>query len=241
VANLSWKVAILRVLAEAGEPLHYGEITTRIFQQGLKSTSGATPKATVNQTITSSIANEGSESPFKRTARGMYALREVEVGAPASGTDEVSDDGTNPIEAFGYYWGRDWVRWQTSPRLYGRQDPRANRVDLADQQGVYLLHDARGTIYVGQTASLGLGRRIARHHFGRLASRWKWFSWFGLRPVDNRGNLGDPAATTTTAQLIDLMEALLIETIEPRQNRQAGQGMGDEYLQADDPKYDRRR
>lgn len=239
--KLSWREAILRVLADAGEPMHFGEITTRIFQQGLKSTSGATPKATVNQTITSSIANEGSKSPFKRTARAVYALQEWEDGTPKSGVDEVPEDATNPLEAFGFYWRRDRVRWQTNPNLYGRQAPRANRVDLADQQGVYLLHDARGTIYVGQTASQGLGRRIARHHFGRLASRWQWFSWFGLRPVDNRGNLGDPAGTTTVAQLIDLMEALLIETIEPRQNKQAGQGMGDEYLQADDPKYDLRR
>ena len=36
----SWKNAIVTVLSESPEPLHYSEITERILTRGLKSTAG---------------------------------------------------------------------------------------------------------------------------------------------------------------------------------------------------------
>jgi len=136
------------------------------------------------------------------------------------------------------YWARDRVRWHANPHLYGREHPKADRIDLAGQRGVYLLYDTRGPVYVGQVTGQSLGRRLWQHTTDRLASRWHLFSWFGLCPVEEDGTLGDPRGTTSAKQLIGTMESLLIEALEPRQNRQAGAFTGIEYTQADDPAWD---
>ena len=76
----------------------------------------------------------------------------------------------------------------------------------------------------------------------RLRSRWDRFSWFGLSPVDKRaanesqgiGNVSGQSGATKA--IIDVMEAVLIEAIEPRQNRRQGDYFrGLEYLQVEDP------
>ncbi len=64
-----------QVLKEAGEALHYREITKRMLQQQLWMTLGKTPDQTVSASITTHISKYGSSSPFQRTAEGMYALR----------------------------------------------------------------------------------------------------------------------------------------------------------------------
>jgi restriction system protein len=63
------------VLDEAGEPLHFQEITKRILQRQLWTTSGATPEATVNAAIAVDIKDHGTSSRFQRIDRGMFALR----------------------------------------------------------------------------------------------------------------------------------------------------------------------
>jgi len=55
--------AIQQVLADAGEPLHYREITQRVLSQGLWSSEGKTPEATVNAQLAHSIKHEGDASP----------------------------------------------------------------------------------------------------------------------------------------------------------------------------------
>jgi hypothetical protein len=44
------------------------------------------------------------------------------------------------------------------------------------------------------------------------------------------------AGTITPAQLISTLEALLIEALEPRQNRSGSSYSGEEYIQVTDPK-----
>ena len=46
--ELTWKKAINKVLAASAEPLHYKEITEKIISDGLRTSLGATPAATVN-------------------------------------------------------------------------------------------------------------------------------------------------------------------------------------------------
>lgn len=55
----SWKDAIKKVQAESDRPLHYGDITEQILTRGYYKTDGATPSATVNAPIASSIKHEG--------------------------------------------------------------------------------------------------------------------------------------------------------------------------------------
>lgn len=67
--------AVVRILTDASEPLHYTEITTRMIDSGLWTPKGATPAATVNSTIAKDIKYRGSVTPFVRTAAGVFGLR----------------------------------------------------------------------------------------------------------------------------------------------------------------------
>src|SRR5215207_8667980 len=119
MADRSWKSAIIEVLTEAKEPLHYREITERILTRGLKTTDGATPDATVGAQITASIKHDGVVSPFIKVGKGTFALRPpasqpAQIEPEQDGADEV-------IRAFGMYWQRELVVWRRQPKLYGRQ------------------------------------------------------------------------------------------------------------------------
>lgn len=56
--SLSWREAIEKVLAEEAHPLHYSQISELILSKGYYQTEGATPDATVNAQIASSIKHE---------------------------------------------------------------------------------------------------------------------------------------------------------------------------------------
>lgn len=86
------------VLEEAGEPLHFQEITKRMLQHQLWTTDGATPEATVNATIAVDIKQHGTSSQFQRTDRGIFALRRwglteyLKQDEPLSAVSEKSND-----------------------------------------------------------------------------------------------------------------------------------------------------
>jgi len=65
-----------KILREAAEPLHYGEITERILAQDLWPTEGKTPDATINARLAVDIRKFGIRSRFMRTEPGVFALRE---------------------------------------------------------------------------------------------------------------------------------------------------------------------
>ncbi|MDI9335708.1 MAG: winged helix-turn-helix domain-containing protein [Gammaproteobacteria bacterium] len=80
----SWMDAIIQVLKESGRPMHYKDLTGQILSRGYYRTDGATPAESVNRTINSSINRDGEKSPFVRTSRGTYRLRNSPIarGAP---------------------------------------------------------------------------------------------------------------------------------------------------------------
>jgi len=109
--------------------------------------------------------------------------------------------------------------------------------------GIYLLHDSRETIYVGQATEQTLGQRLRNHITDRLSGRWDRFSWFGFYPVREDGSLDKEVKNEIISfqTLSDLLEAILIESIEPRQNRKQGNLFsGLEYLQTEDPEIKKR-
>jgi len=219
--------------------MHYTAIAEAITEGGLRTEVGATPAATVNSVISTSIASEGEQSPFARISRGYYAIRAVTMPALATialPADEEADD-TGFINAFGMYWARSNVLWTSTPRILGQQQPGSTPVDFCGQRGVYLLHDARAVVYVGRTTDQSLGVRLRQHTFDRLNGRWDRFSWFGIYTVSDIGSLA-PAAEGDydVNMLIATMEALLIEGLEPPQNRKRGDDFkAAEFLQVEDP------
>ncbi|TAJ80700.1 MAG: hypothetical protein EPO42_03975 [Gallionellaceae bacterium] len=244
----SWKEAIKRVLAESENPLHYTEISEQILSRGYYETDGATPAATVNAQLASSIKHEGDSSPFVRVAKGTFALKKFVLIAgqettspskqnpsdiPTSFEDELSE---SIIHSFGMYWQRDLVVWRSDPKMYGKQQALSKPVDFGKQKGIYILYDHHTVVYVGRSIDRPLGKRLFEHTIDRLGSRWNRFSWFGLLDVTQEGNLRETPPNTSLASLVSTLEALLIEALEPPQNRKRGDDFSAiEYIQDIDP------
>jgi len=246
MADLKWKEAIERVLNEEKKQLHYTEIAELIAERGYRKSLGATPQDTVSAQLSTDVKK--IDSIFAKTDKGYYILRKYLNQTDSNSTDDnepeiindkiVTKDNHKIINAFGIYWNRNLVHWKSQPDLLGIQQIGATEVNFKDQIGIYLLHDSRETIYVGQAIEQSLGKRLKDHTTDRLAGRWDRFSWFGFYPVteDAKLNLSVKFKDFTIQNLGDIMEAILIESIEPRQNRKQGNSfVGLEYLQVEAP------
>lgn len=250
---MSWREAIIKVLSETPNPMHYAEISEQILARGYYNTDGATPDLTVNTQISSSIKNEGTASPFIKVGRGIFTLKEKptteapknqekkELGltktkpTESANTDDASD-ATPAIKCLGMYWQRDLVVWKNDPKIYGKQQAQSKPVDFTRQRGIYVLYDHHTVVYVGRSIDRPLGRRLYEHTIDRLGSRWNRFSWFRLLDVSNDGTLVEPQLKITMESLIITFESLLIETLEPPQNRKRGDDFSFmEYMQDVDP------
>jgi hypothetical protein len=87
-----------------------------------------------------------------------------------------------------------------------------------------------------------LGKRLYEHTADRLSSRWDRFSWFGLLPVSESGDLGILPESYLGPKIIPGVEAILIEALEPRQNRKRGDDLSAvEYIQKEDPEIQKKR
>ena len=240
--NLTWPEAIKQVLHEAGEALHYTEITERILSQDLKRTKGATPDASVSATLSESLKKEGAASPFVKVSRGTYMLARESQQTIASSSPEPKipaepdrEEQYAVVSSFGMFWRRGLVDWKSSAVLMGHQKQADQNVDFADQRGIYLLYDGREVIYVGRSTDRPLGQRLYEHTRDRMAARWDRFSWFGFRPVSEDGGLGTMPGRVSAGTLIAAFEAVLIEALEPRQNRRRGDDLeAAEFLQVED-------
>ena len=247
----SWKEAIKKVLTEAGVPLRYTEISEQILSRGYYATDGATPAATVNAQLSSSIKHDGDKSPFIRVGKGIFSLRSssvVPVAVPASKakTPEVvaeseDDSSDSIIHSFGMYWQRDLVVWRNNLKMYGKQQALSKPVDFGKQKGIYILYDHHTVVYVGRAIDRPLGKRLHEHTVDRLGSRWNRFSWFGLLDVTQEGNLRETSLNSSLAALVATLEALLVEALEPPQNRKRGDDFSAiEYIQDIDPELKER-
>ncbi|NOT18046.1 MAG: hypothetical protein HOP20_08290 [Sulfuriferula sp.] len=244
----SWKEAIKKVLAESDSPLHYTEISEQILSRGYYATDGATPAATVNAQLAASIKHDGEKSPYIRVGKGIFTLKNTPSAAvtttstakqiksaPLIATDD-EDVSDSIIHSFGMYWQRDLVVWRSDPKMYGKQQALSKAVDFGKQKGIYILYDHHTVVYIGRSIDRPLGKRLAEHTVDRLGSRWNRFSWFGLLDVTQEGNLRETTLNTSLASLVATFEALLIETLEPPQNRKRGDDFSAiEYIQDVDP------
>jgi hypothetical protein len=249
--ELTWRKAIDKVLSASATPLHYNEITERIIADGLRQNLGATPGATVNAQISVSIKKDGPASPYARVGKGTFMMAKGHVQPtlqqkPKLTPDVPESDETEAqyeiVSSFGMFWRREAVEWIATPRLLGMQQIGATPVDFNKQLGIYLLYDGREVIYVGRTTDRPLGKRLFEHTSDRMSSRWDRFSWFGLLPVSEQGSLGSLPTTFDAAKLIPALEAILIEALEPRQNRKRGDDLAAvEYIQRVDPEIEKKR
>lgn len=243
---------ILSVLREASEPLHYSQIAQTVVDKGLREKVGATPANTV-------AAQLGSMTDLvSRVDRGTYFLTtrlpELEKNGPvneplaevpeSSQTETDNDVPNGIINSFGMYWRRDEVAWDTTtPMLLGTQISGGQEIDFSQQVGIYILYQGERTVYVGRAAKESLANRLRAHTRDRLTARWDRFSWFGLRPVNESGVLEDfDTNHINTDLIVETMEAILIEGLEPPQNRRRGDKIEDsEFIQITDPLIEKKR
>ncbi|WP_163711516.1 HTH domain-containing protein [Mycobacterium timonense] len=239
---MPWRQAIIKALEDSGEPMHYAEIAQAIIDKELRTNVGATPAATVAATLSEAIRNDAA-SPFTKVERGLYSLKgpkrrkSVESVQSTNEAEETARE-MGLINAFGMFWSRDQVTWKPSmPHLLGVQQSGSTPVNFTEQAGVYVLYDVHRPIYVGKVTEPRLGLRLHEHTRDRLTGRWTRFSWFGVRGVTSEGRLAPiPGGEIAVASLIATMEALLIEGLEPPQNRRQGDGFNAvEFIQVMDP------
>lgn len=183
MAQMKWQDAIKKVLDAAEEPVHYTDIAQAIIDEGLRTSVGATPAATVAAQLsrpplvhevvrvergTYALANRHSATPDSETLVDL--VDDVAPVTPSESTD-VEDMGL--INAFGMYWRRDGIDWSRSraAQLFGSQQSGSERVDFAPQAGIYLLHDRSRTIYVGRVTKERMGARLWEHTRDRLSGR----------------------------------------------------------------------
>ncbi|MCZ7399897.1 MAG: HTH domain-containing protein [Candidatus Methanoperedens sp.] len=253
-SDLKWKEAIEKVLEEEKKALHYTDIAELISERGYRKSLGATPQDTVSSVLTTDINTDKEKSIFAKVDKGIYILRKFLDDRSQLLTDEenggkISEKRTRTennkiINAFGIYWYRTHVYWKTIPDLLGIQQIGASEVNFKDQIGIYLLHDSREIIYVGQAIDQPLGQRLKNHTSDRLSGRWDRFSWFGFYPVNENGGLDNNKKyeNISVQNLGDTLEAVLIESIEPRQNRKQGNLFhGLEYLQKEAPEIKKKK
>jgi hypothetical protein len=251
----SWKEAAIAVLQDATEPMTAQEIVQEIVERKLKTVLGATPWATVGAHMYASMKSEGTASPFLLPEKGRFALRTKDA-PPISSTplseiveqiaivnSKLSTKGF--INALGMFWERSKVDWNgPQTKLLGMQSV-GKPVDFGSQRGIYLLHDTQGVLYVGKAHPGPISQRLWQHTFDRLGGRWTRFSWFGLYPAAEDGTLQTLAELpiNSAEALVLTLEAILIEALEPRQNRKRGDTNFEdiEFLQAEDPKFELKR
>ena len=221
---MTWIEAICRVLRDSPEPMHYAEIAERVVNQNLVDHKGSAPAAVAASRLSTHISTEHERALVTRVGRGLYTLA----------NKPISDYGASDVivSCFGMFWEREPINWRTVPQVLGMQFSGSDPVDFCHQLGVYLLYDSRGVIYVGRTTDRPLGRHLSEHTKDRLRTRWNRFSWFGLLTVDDSGSLGNLPDSYSSSKMIPTLEAVLIEALEPRQNRKRGDDMAAvEYTQ----------
>lgn len=244
--ELTWRKAIEKVLSEAQGVMHTKDITEKIIQDGLRTSLGATPGATVGSQLVTAIHKEGDGCPFQKVGPGLYVWK-AKAGitqTPAIPVEALDDDEEqyDVVTSFGMFWRREAVEWVSTPKVLGMQQIGAKPVDFHKQLGIYLLYDGREVIYVGRATERPLGRRLFEHTADRLSTRWDRFSWFGLLPVSESGELGKVPETYRGMKIIPAVEAILIEALEPRQNRKRGDDLSAvEYIQKEDPEIHKKR
>lgn len=255
MSELKWKEAIIKVFEEEKKALHYIEIAEIIAKKKYRTSLGATPSDTVSANITTDINTNKHKSIFARVDKGIYILRKFlnddaqvidDAAMKLLPTEEtLPKDKLRIINAFGIYWSRHQVYWKKNPDLLGIQQLGATEVNFKDQRGIYLLYDGREVIYVGQAIEQTLGERLKQHLTDRLSGRWDRFSWFGFYSVTDKGHLDDRKKfqNLDIQEMANILESILIESMEPRQNRKQGNNtlVGMEFLQQESPEIKKQR
>lgn len=77
---MNYRDAVIKVLQEEKRVLHYEEISALAIERKYIEPKGKTPHDTISTEISRDLRKNGTESVFIRYGKGVYGLREFEVG-----------------------------------------------------------------------------------------------------------------------------------------------------------------
>ena len=133
--------AVIRVLKEAGIPLHSKVIAKRIIESGLWKSDGKTPEATISARLYVEIKENGEKSIFVKTAPKTFSLRDAQPVATVRHVSSIDSkreaDSTDSKMTFSFLDAAEKVLDQfgnRSPIHYG------NITKLALEQKWLLTH-----------------------------------------------------------------------------------------------------
>ena len=235
--QMTWEKAVLKVLGDANEALHYQEIYRKIADGKMVQTRGQTPANTVAKTCSDLV----TKNQARRPERGMYRINLYGAEATQEEKRGAAEDAKQaekyPSRSYGLLWNRDRVKWLSyrqqkrtwNRSLRGKEHKDGEPIDVSEQPGIYLLHQHGRVMYVGQAEKLY--ERLSEHTSDHTSDRWNEFSWFGMGEVGKTNDSDDPTSDVSAKMAIDLMEAVLIEAIMPPLNKNRGNNLGTKYMQ----------
>ena len=71
--------AAKKILTMKKQPLHYREITRFAIEEGVLSTEGLTPEASMNALIAGDIKKNGMSSNFVKMGKGVFTLNDNKI------------------------------------------------------------------------------------------------------------------------------------------------------------------
>lgn len=249
LTGLTGTDAVLRILMYTNRPMKHRDIVNWIEDHG--------QEPLTDGQIYGPFYYLSTKHPnvVERVGRGTYRVRKDWNGEWPSKPREQMSDQSQPkkvlgkealsrvvIPCFGLYWERKSVSWSGGKSLLGVKtdaEDTDDPVNFADQTGVYILYHWPEVRYVGRTTTGNLYQRLSSHD-REPKSHWDKFSWFGLVPVDEYGQLGEPHGSASIVDEALVMEGLLISVLTPPDNNKKGDWMGDEYAQVLDPEVEER-
>jgi len=203
----TWADAIYQALLGKTNGASCDEIAKIIIEQNL------VPPNTESQDIEKSVKGELYRNPkFINSNKNIFILHEYH---------EMMQDNMTDIKlhtAFGLFWQREKVDWAKC-ELMGFENNNSNLLNFNKHFGIYLLYNSAGEIiYVGKTIDKPIINRLHHHTIkGKVADWWTKFSWFGWYPsIENKNNT---SKQFSTKNMISCIEAILIEGINPKYNR----------------------
>lgn len=249
VVGLTGTEAVFRILAHTREPMKMGDIHRWLEDNRQPPlTDGQIAGAfwrltTAYENVvekpdrgTYRIHDAWDDKPLDQQELKKQQEEDVDYGTTATAeADERQPDILIPC--YGLYWHRDQIAWDARQQqmLGSPTDEASEIVDFANQWGVYILYYWPNITYVGRTTR-SLYARLKDHIAqSRRANEWDRFSWFGLRPVDENGNLAAPHPRLDMGDIVAAFETLLITTLSPPFNDRSGERLGRRYLQVPDP------
>ena len=226
--QMTWIDAIIKVLENTKNPMHYTKIWDVIRDKHYRECEpDSNPEIKVNINIQQ---NKDKIVPFGD--RGYYILKKHLDANIKKYLEQNLPSQQSIISAYGRIWSRAKFA-QNNYTLIGKlaNSKKSPQIDLSTERGIYVLYDGYKIVYVGQTKN-PIAKRL-KSHIKKNNKQWDSFSWYGIDPVMDNGQIcKEKVFCRNSSDLLDALEAAMILAATPCHNKTRGNHVkGQEYIQ----------